>query len=1051
MGLLRPGVGSTAAMLLLGGVLLAAMWGCSPKKNTAMSRNYQAFITRYNIYFNGDEHFKQTLEDMEKSYADDYSGLLYMHPADAYANEKAPQPTGDFTRSIEKAQKAIQLRSIKKRPAKKSGKNDPAYKAWLKREEYNPFLHNAWMMMGRSQYYNGDYSGAASTFFYITKHFTWLPTTVTEAKLWQARCYCSMDWLFEAETILRRIKEDELTNGMLRSLYDYTMADLLVRSKEYAQATGYLEKAAKGASGAQKTRLYFLLGQVEQRLGNRAAAYEAYKKSAASGSASYRTKLNARIKQSEVYDPAADITPEVKALKRMTHYDRNKEYLDQIYYAIGNLYLSRRDTTRAIDNYELALKKSTRDGIDKAVAGLTLGSLYYDRRRYDLAQPCYANAVGSISEEYPGYDSISKRSRVLDELAVYSQNVTLQDSLLRLSAMTPEQQLDVVNKIIDELVKREREEAEAARREEYLAQQAAAGTGLQNNTAGSAAPTTFVQNNDKSWYFYNTATRNAGKTEFQKRWGSRKLEDDWRRRNKASFSFSDFDSGGDTADTDSIGGAGADGAEAPSEEQLKHEQDPHFPEYYLRQIPKTDAERATSNEVIQEGLYNMGLILKDKLEDFGASRNEFNTLLSRYPDNIYRLETYYNLYLMAIRSGNTAEAERLRRLIVDEFPESNYGMAMRDPNYFDNLRRMEAQQEQLYAQTYDDYLENRNDRVHSTLERVREEFPMSKILPKFMFLDALSYVTENNPEKFGATLREMLEKYPQTDMTDVAAAWLKGLAQGRKFHASASNMRGRVWSMRLSNDSTASDLPPADSIAFDLSPEKPQMVAILYPVDKVSPNQLLYDVAAHNFASFMVRDFDLEQMNFGNLGLLLVKGFTDLRQAEHYRGILESDNGPALPSEAIVVIISEDNFNTLLRSGGSFEQYFEAIGDARLQEMEAEAEAAQEGDGAQEAPDAEEMPDTAEETPATGESGADTIENTEMTDEPEPAADSEEIVPATPEPQPATPKPQQPATPKPQQPATPEPQQPATPAKPKPQQPATLPEGSEGDDDPLFQ
>ena len=131
---------------------IAALSSCSPKKNTAASRKYQAFITRYNIYYNGDTHFKETLKEMEGKYEDDYSQLLYMHPTEARINTKAPQPNGNFDRSIEKAQKAIQLRSITKRPKKKSGKQDAKYKEWLKREEYNPFLHNAWMMMGRSQF-----------------------------------------------------------------------------------------------------------------------------------------------------------------------------------------------------------------------------------------------------------------------------------------------------------------------------------------------------------------------------------------------------------------------------------------------------------------------------------------------------------------------------------------------------------------------------------------------------------------------------------------------------------------------------------------------------------------------------------------------------------------------------------------------------------------------------------------------------------------------------------------------------------------------------------
>ena len=246
-------------IVLLGAMSIAT--SCSSKKNTAASRNYTAFITKYNIYYNGDTHYKETLSEMEKTYEDDYTTFLYTHPAQAHANEKAPQPSGDFTRSIEKAQKAIQLRSIKKKPKKKSGKkNDAAYKAWMKRDEYNPFLHNAWMMMGRSQFMNGDFLGSASTFFYISKHFTWLPETVTESKLWQARSYCSMDWLYEAEVIITRIKQDDLTNKKLKYLYNVTYADYLIKSGKYEQSVDYLKNAVSFTSGAQKSRLNFLLG-----------------------------------------------------------------------------------------------------------------------------------------------------------------------------------------------------------------------------------------------------------------------------------------------------------------------------------------------------------------------------------------------------------------------------------------------------------------------------------------------------------------------------------------------------------------------------------------------------------------------------------------------------------------------------------------------------------------------------------------------------------------------------------------------------------------------
>lgn len=891
---------------------------CSPRKNTAMSRNYQAFITRYNIYYNGDEHYKETMKSLERGYEDDYSRLLFIHPVDARKDPDAPQPSGDFTRSIEKAQKAIQLRSIKKKPAKKPGKSsDPEYKAWMKRDEYNPFIHNSWMQMGRAQYNNGDFLGAASTFYYIVKHFTWLPNTVTEAKLWQARSYLAMGWDYEAENIITKIPEKALVNGDLKGLYNMVTAMMHLQSHDPLKAIPYVENTIRHSSGIQKSRLYFLLGQLQSRAGNKNAAYEAYKKSASS-QVSYRAQLNARIKQSEVYS-GSNVEPEVKALRRMTRYDRNQPYLDQIYYAIGNLYLSRGDTVKAIDNYKLAAEKSTRNGIDKAISQLQLGSLYFDRHRYDLAQPCYAEAVPLLPESYPGIDSLRKRSDVLDQLALYSQNVTLNDSLLRLSEMPEEQQLAVVNKIIDELKKKEAEEAEKLRREEYLASQQGANN-VQNSGNAASAPTTFTMNNDDSWYFYNTATRNAGKTEFQKRWGSRKLEDDWRRRNKASFSFSDFENdGSDDEENDNEEGAAEKNKQG---EQTEKQNDPHYPEYYLRQIPSTPEEKLTANDVIQEGMYNMGLILKDQLEAYGDASDEWNDLLKRYPDNIYRMDVYYNMYLMYMRSGNRKLAEHYRALMLEHFPDSKYGQAMRDPDYLDKLRDMEAAQERMYERAYEAYLDNRNSEVHAAYREMMKKYPLSKIMPKFMFIDALSYVSENNQESFRSTLKELLERYPETDITPIASSYLRGLAQGKKLNSGTSNMRGMIWDLRLGNDSTSLD---TDSIVFDLNPADPQLLVLVYPTDEVSGNQLLFDIARHNFGSFIVKDFDLEPMNFGRLGLLLVKGFANFEELNHYRKVMDSDAELVLPPQVRPVMISEKNFETLLQHGSTFEDYFRYV------------------------------------------------------------------------------------------------------------------------------
>lgn len=944
--------------------LVLLLPGCGTKKNTATSRNWQAFTTRYNVYYNGKEHYNEQIKEMEGKYEDDYSRFLLTHPAEARGDQKRPQPTGDFKRTIEKMQKAIQLHSIKKKPARKNG--SPKEKAFRARDEFNPFLHNAWMMLGEGQYLDGDFLGAAATFFYISKHFTWLPDVVTEARIRNALAYLALDWNYEAENALHLVKPKDLTNNKLKNLYNRAMADYYIRTEKYSLAIPYLAQAAKGASGTQKNRLYFLLGQLYSHEGEKNKAYQAFKKAGSGNSIPYRAKFNARIKQSEVF-AGKNVKKEVGSLLAMTHYARNKEFLDQIYYAVANLWLSRKDTVQAKKYYALAVEKSTRNGIDKALAQLALGNIYFEEGEYVKAQPCYSEAVPQLPDNYPDYKTLKRRSDVLDELALYAGNVQLQDSLLTLSKMTPEEQRKVCQRLVDELIEREKKEAEEAKREEYLAQQ----EGNSNINSNTNTTTPSMMNSDKSWYFYNTMTKNAGKTEFQRRWGARKLEDDWRRRNKSSFSFDD--EAENSEDEDNPNNAdnpdNSDSSNNSDKDPDKPDPtDPHNVEYYLSQIPSTEEEIKNCNDVIQEGLYNEGVILKDKLEDFPAARKEFMRLDERYPDNIYRLDVYYNMYIMAVRQDNVAEAERWRSKIIAEFPDSPYGQAMLDPDYFENLRRMNSIQEEEYKKAYDAYLNDNNAAVHSITANMEERYPLSKILPKFVFIDALSYLTEKDNDQFKERLTELLRKWPDTDMTDMAGGILSGLKAGRVPNSSQSNSRGMVWSMRLSNDSVpmAADGQPAN---FERDPDKPQYLVLVFPRDSVNANQLLYDVARFNFSSFVVRDFDLEPMSFGNVGLLIVKGFDNLRQLEHYRSVMEKSPF-RIPDGVRPVMISKANFELLLREGRSFEEYFRFEEDDKYDAVEEsvlepeEENSSEEDDEAVTSDESEEMPPSEEDDEA---------------------------------------------------------------------------------------
>ena len=905
------------------------MHGCSLKKNTAVTRHYMAFITRYNVYYNGDEHYKYTLREQETTYKDDLSRTLYLSPIEAKADPKAPQPSGSFQRSIDKAAKAIQIRSIKRKPKKQPGKSyDEAYKEWMRRTEYNPFLHNAWMLMGRSQYHNGDFTGAAATFYYISKNFKWLPDVVTEAKLWQARAYLADDWTYEAEMIVSRIKPEQLTTKTLRRLYAFDYADLYIRTDQYAEAVPHLQTLISLSDSHQRMRLNYLLGQILTRLGRKGEAYKAFGRAGRSAQSDYAMQFNARIRQSEVYQ-GDNIEPEVKALRRMVRYDRNAEYLDQIYYAIGNLYLSRRDTTEAMANYRLAVSKSTREGYDKALANLALGNLYFDQHRYDLAQPCIAEAVPQLPEDFPGLDSIRLRSDVLDELSTYAQNVHLQDSLLALAALSAEEQRAVCERMAREYVERKKAEEEQMRREAQRAEQEA--NQLLVTPDDNVANIQRI-NTDDSWYFYNPTSVAQGKKQFQRLWGARRNEDNWRRRNKSDFSMSDFGTEDGSGDGEEQDGETDSESEEPTDDdgkQLPVTDDPATAEYYMKDIPKTDLEKAQAADIVQEGLYNMGLILKDKLGDTQAALAEFDDLMKRFPDNVYRLDVYYNIYLMMVHDGDMAGAERYRQLILTEFPESQLGQAMRNPDYLENLKVMDSRQEQLYEQTWQAYLDNRNAEVQEAYRTMQRDYPLSKIMPKFMFLDALTYVTENKPEEFAARLRELLEKYPDTDLTPMASAYLKGITSGRKLHQSATNVRGMLWNTRLisTGDTTTVDLDAPLKVTLD--PSSPQLFVMLYPLARVNQAALLYEVARYNFSTFSVRDFDLEQMTFGQLGVTIVKGFANALDLERYRTSMERSKF-RLPQYVRPVVISVANFDKLLKEGRSFEEYFQAVGEQAI-------------------------------------------------------------------------------------------------------------------------
>ncbi|MDR1562511.1 MAG: hypothetical protein LBS54_05435 [Dysgonamonadaceae bacterium] len=906
---------------------LVCLISCTSSKNTSGTRWYHAFNTRYNIYFNANTAYQEAAKTQIEQFTamENYSDYLLFHPVSATGKEKSTTG-GPFNRPIEKSVKAIKLHSIQTRPERDNSKRSSIdYKAFMKLKEYNPFLHNAWMMMARSQFFNGDFLESASTFSYIANLYDTQPEISIPAKIWKARCYNEMGWFYDAENILTKIDSVSLSRKQA-DLYATVYADYLIKQKRYEESVPFLISSIKAEKNKlQRNREKYLLGQIYASSNNKAMAYKTFGE--VSGAiVPYILQLNSRIRQTEVF-PDNNITKISKRLQRMARSGKNKEYLDMVYYALGNVYMTVPDTLKALENYEKGVKESKRGGIDKAMNQIQLGDIYFTQRKYVNAQPNYSEALAQLKKEDRDYPRVSKRSEVLDALVIHVQAVELQDSLQRLSRMTEEERLAVVNKIIADLIKKEKEEQEKADMEEYQSQRQSMQSERQSQLRQKQPPTV-APPSDGEFYFYNQQAVTTGKNAFRQKWGQRKLEDDWRRRNKIKA----FDDLGEQEElpADSITGQqegdellSQDSIPAVTEDKVSElSEDPHDPNFYLQQIPLTEEDIEASNLIIQDGLYNMGVIYKDILEDYSLAIETLDSLNIRFPENETKLDAYHHIYLIYWKLGDMAMADIYKQKIRAEFPDSELAIAMADPDYEYNQKMMNVIQDSLYSQTFAAYEEGNISQIRLNYDTFSAKYTQSALMPKFMFLNALTYARPEETDTFKIFLKQLIDKFPNEDVSLLAADMMKGFQRGLILASSGDNMmtRGSIFNLRFgaSLDSLGVDT----TLIFTAEIDTPHKLLLLYPKGSVNENLLLFNVAGFNFGNFQVNDFELTLAEAGNVGMLRIDGFGSMEQVMQYYDMIVGENGyiDRIEEAVIIVPISGANYETLMK-GKSLEEY----------------------------------------------------------------------------------------------------------------------------------
>lgn len=916
----------TYKAIILSAIALLMVAGCSTKKNTANTRWWHSFNARYNTYYNGSLAYIDGSLEKENGNKDNFTEMI---PLYAVGNKSSRElGKSNFDRAIEKSEKAIKLHSIKRRPEwNKSRRKTAKDIEWLNRKEYNPFLWKAWLLMGKSQFQKGEFSEAAATFSYMSRLYATQPAINGIARAWLAKCYTELDWLYDAEDVITKMRRDTMHYKAVEE-WDYTYADYYARSKQYGEAVKYLAKVIKHEKRRkQKAREWFLMGQMQSALGNKEAAYKAYSK-VIRQNPPYEVEFNARIAQTEVLAGGRS-KQMIKKLRRMARSDKNKDYLDQVYYAIGNIYLAERDTMNAISAYERGNKEATRSGIEKGVLLLKLGDLYWAKEKYSDAQRCYGEAIGLLDKERPDYAELSKRSKVLDELVPYTDAVHLQDSLQELAKMPEAERNAAIDRVIEALKKKEEEEKRAAQEaavEQQLQQQGAMGNQMVNNRR----PVT-QQQSAGVWYFYNQLAVNQGKAAFMKQWGKRQNVDNWQRINQTVVNLAGTDNG-TTEAADSLATTGGGGTEAPTETAQNGEapaeaadsaaSDPHTREYYLAQIPFTDEQKIESDNIIKDGLFNSGVIFKDKLDNLKLSEKALVRLTSQYQDYEKNDEAWYHLFLLYSRLGNKTMADNCLNQLKTQFPNSNWTTLLSDPYFIENAKFGVHIEDSIYAATYEAFKANRFGEVKANAKISEERFPLGANRPKFIFIEGLSLLNDGDANGCVDNMKKVVEEYPKSEVSEMAGMIIKGVQAGRALRGGKFDI-GDIWSRRgvalEESDSTLNDTLSAERYTGFV-------FLLAYQPDSVDANQLLYDMAKYNFSNFLVRNFDITVDQDNSICRMIISGFLSYDEALQYARHLYADRDMAEKVKGCRrIIISQENLKLLgtKYSYVDYEKFFE--------------------------------------------------------------------------------------------------------------------------------
>jgi tetratricopeptide (TPR) repeat protein len=820
---------------------------CSTKKNTPITRTYHNLTSYYNVYFNGKEALKSGIKKIDEGYKDNYSLIL---PIFKFSDNEAVRVSyGDMNRVIEKGSKCIRKHSITEKPKRKEGKSrDEKYKEFYDQKEFVKWIDDSYLLIGKGHFYKHDHYPAIENFNYIVKEYSNKPIKY-DGYLWLARTYTLMEKYDRAFEFLKKVEaEKDKVPDYLVGPFAATQVDVLIRTKQHDSAIPYLLIAIENTKDKKKkVRYQYILAQLYQTIDEIKKAYDAYGV-VVDLKPNYEMTFNARINRASIFNATAQDSRQLqKELYKMLKDDKNIDFRDQIYYALGNIAFNESRDSEAIDFFILSANASTENTNQKSLSYLAAADIYFDRPDYRNSQMYYDSSMVFLSKEYPDYVQIKNKSSNLNELVQNLEIIEREDSIQKIAALSEAERNIKIDRIIADLMAQEQLEKELLaqqQRDIMLAEQQ--GRQMDKESAGQ-------------WYFYNPSMLSLGQSEFKKKFGDRKNEDDWRRKNKTVM---DWDSFGEDGEVN------ADSSENIYSNKTR--------EYYLVGLPLTDSAMQVSEQKIEEAYYDIATLYKEKFNDFTLSINAYLELLKSYPQTEFRLLTYYNLYKLYFLEKDYKKAEEYKNLVINEYPSSEYAKVLSDPDYFKQLEKIENQVKFIYQATYKYFINDNCDEVYYNYRFADSAYSESKLIPKFALLATLCSGHSGDTIAFKDSLSSFQLRYPNTEEATYAQEVLAALDRDIREVI----LEEEVFGGDLA---TLENMDSIDVSMYNFRPDSVHYYIVVVSNEKADVNRVKFNLTNFNLDYYYFLEFNLEsELLSADYSMVTVTRFKNRNMANNY-------------------------------------------------------------------------------------------------------------------------------------------------------------------------